>query len=130
MNHAIVGIGSNVNPEEHVRRARAKLSSHYRVLGESSFVTTESVGPAGREPFLNGAVWLETPLTLEKLKEELKALEVGLGRPAVHDKWAPRTIDLDIVVWNDTVVDHDYYSREFLRRSVEELKGRKVIDLT
>ena len=49
-----------------------------------------------------------------------------MGRVKSANKFGPRVIDLDIVVWNGEVTDEDYYSREFLRDAVEEvIEGKK-----
>jgi 2-amino-4-hydroxy-6-hydroxymethyldihydropteridine diphosphokinase len=44
-----------------------------------------------------------------------------MGRDRTIPKFGPRNIDLDIVVWNGTIVDEDYYTRDFLQKSVAEL---------
>jgi 2-amino-4-hydroxy-6-hydroxymethyldihydropteridine diphosphokinase len=48
-------------------------------------------------------------------------LESELGRVKTDNKHGPRSIDLDILVWNGEIVDGEVYEREFLRRSIEEL---------
>jgi 2-amino-4-hydroxy-6-hydroxymethyldihydropteridine diphosphokinase len=51
----------------------------------------------------------------------LKELESKLGRVNTDNRYGPRTIDLDILVWNGEVVDEEVYEREFLRKSIKEL---------
>ncbi|MCR4336616.1 MAG: 2-amino-4-hydroxy-6-hydroxymethyldihydropteridine diphosphokinase, partial [Candidatus Omnitrophica bacterium] len=61
----------------------------------------------------------------DNLKRELKKIEYDLGRPQRKEKsLGPRTIDLDILVWNDRVVSSDVYSRDFVKKAVEELNPR------
>jgi len=55
------------------------------------------------------------------LKRRLREIESGLGRVRTANKNGPRTIDLDILVWNGEVVDADVYERGFLRDSIIEL---------
>jgi 2-amino-4-hydroxy-6-hydroxymethyldihydropteridine diphosphokinase len=49
--------------------------------------------------FVNAAAGLLTQLTSERLLNELAAIEVASGRPAVHQHWGPRTLDLDLLVF-------------------------------
>ncbi len=62
-----------------------------------------------------------TELGIESLKQELKSIEDLMGRDRSKPKFGPRTIDLDILIWNGKVIDKDYYDRDFLRKGVEEI---------
>jgi 2-amino-4-hydroxy-6-hydroxymethyldihydropteridine diphosphokinase len=53
----------------------------------------------------------------------LKDLEARLGRVRTENKFGPRTIDIDVVVWNGEIVNEDYYTRDFVRNAVDELMG-------
>ncbi len=64
---------------------------------------------------------METELEQQSLKKELKRIEDILGRDRSLPKFGPRTIDLDILIWNKKVGDEDYYERDFLRKGVEEI---------
>ena len=64
---------------------------------------------------------METEYEQQSLKKELKQIEDILGRDRSLPKFGPRTIDLDILIWNKKVVDEDYYERDFLRKGVEEI---------
>lgn len=121
MNRVIVGLGSNIEPEINIPKVYKILAQHYRVIAESTFTTTKSIGAIQQADFVNGTVFLETKLTCGQFKEALKEIESGLGRNKDHDQCAPRTIDLDIVVWNENIVDQDFYDRDYLKRSVLEL---------
>ena len=52
------------------------------------------------------------------MKADLKAIEVKLGRQPGKHRYGPRTIDLDLVVWNGEVIDQDLYTRDYLREAV------------
>lgn len=121
MNQAIIGIGSNIEPKRHVAQALEAIAACFRVLGQSPLVHTHPVGRLGQPDFLNGAIRVETALDRDHLKAWLGELENRLGRVRTADKFAPRIIDLDIVVWNGQVVDPDVYDRNFLRQAVREL---------
>ncbi|HUU26855.1 MAG TPA: 2-amino-4-hydroxy-6-hydroxymethyldihydropteridine diphosphokinase [archaeon] len=121
MNIAVISVGSNLDPRANVTRARDLLEKEQRFLGQSSFVVTRPIGPKDQPDFLNGAFLISTELDLQGLKDALKKIESGMGRVIGADKWGPRTIDLDIVVWNGEVVDNDFYERDFVRNAVIEL---------
>jgi 2-amino-4-hydroxy-6-hydroxymethyldihydropteridine diphosphokinase len=105
MNRAYLALGSNIDPRRNLPRAVALLAAAGRVRAVSRVWETAPVGCTDQAPFLNAAVLLETELTPEALKGQVIAgLEERLGRvrdPA--DRNAPRTIDVDIVLWNDDV---------------------------
>jgi len=120
-NVAVIGLGSNIEPEKNIRHARRKLGSRFKLKGESSFVKTEPVGFEDQPKFLNGAVLIETDMDYDDLKNHLCGIEKELGRVRTENKDGPRTIDLDILVWNGKVVDEEVYERPFLKISVREL---------
>ncbi len=124
VNRVVIGIGSNIEPREHVEAAIREMRAAHRLLGTSSFTVTKAIGSAGeaqQDDYLNGACLIETRMTREELRDWLRKMETRLGRARGPDKFAPRTIDLDIVVWNGEVVDPDLYERDFLRAAVREL---------
>lgn len=118
MNTAIIGLGSNIEPEKNIEQARRLLCGRFTVKKESEFIETEPVGYQDQDNFINGAVLIETDLTLNQLTSELKHLEKQLGRQKSPFRFGPRTIDLDIVVFNSQIIDQDFYSRDFLKSSV------------
>jgi len=121
MNRVIIGLGSNIEPETNIKKARKALSREFSVLGASSFIQTKPVGPIRQGDFINGAVMIETSSGLEALKSRLTDMETALGRTRPAERFGPRTIDLDIVVFNGKVIDNDFYRRDYLKNSVLEL---------
>ncbi|MCT4603494.1 MAG: 2-amino-4-hydroxy-6-hydroxymethyldihydropteridine diphosphokinase [Marinifilum sp.] len=121
MNLCIIGIGSNINPEANIRRMLCLLSKDHRVGRHSSWVKTAPIGITDQDDFVNGAVRVETQHDIDEFKNYLKNLEDKMGRDRTLPKFGPRVIDLDIVVWNGEIVDEDYYTRDFLRNSVDQL---------
>ena len=118
MNRAVIGVGSNIEPGVNVPRARERIAERHVILAESPLVETSPVGYVDQPDFTNGALLLETRADCERLKADLKAIEVMLGRPPGENRYGPRTIDLDIVVWNGEVIDPDLYTRDYLREAV------------
>ena len=121
MNTAIIGAGSNINPQLNIKAAKNLLSGHFNILAESHFVTTKPIGDSQQPNFINGSILISTGKTLQQLKSILKKIEAILGRRDSSNKFGPRTIDLDILVWNEKVVDKDFYARDFVKKSVLEL---------
>jgi 2-amino-4-hydroxy-6-hydroxymethyldihydropteridine diphosphokinase len=103
---AFVGIGSNLGDREgNLRQAVELLSAEdgIDVVAVSEIRETDPVGPVEQGPFLNGAVRIETHLAPRELLERLLAVEERLGRVR-RERWGPRTIDLDLLLYGDDVV--------------------------
>jgi 2-amino-4-hydroxy-6-hydroxymethyldihydropteridine diphosphokinase len=121
VNDVIIGLGSNVDPDRNIREARARIPELGTLVSESEFVRTEPVDAPDQPWFVNGAIRLATDCSLEELRGQLREIEVDLGRPRFGDRSGPRTIDLDILVWNRKVVDSDVFERDFLMSAVRNL---------
>jgi 2-amino-4-hydroxy-6-hydroxymethyldihydropteridine diphosphokinase len=121
MNDCIIGIGSNINPENNIPESLALLEQHAEIIAVSSWVKTAPIGITNQNDFINGAVRIRTALSKEDLFICLKKIEDKLGRDRSLPKFGPRTIDLDIVVWNKIIIDNDYYTRDFMKNAVNEL---------
>lgn len=121
MNTAVIGVGSNINAPLHIMQAKEALSHEHRLDKESAFITTSPIGFSDQPDFLNGAFLVSTEMHLDQFKNYLKDLENRLGRVRTKNKYGPRTIDLDIVVWNGEIVNNDFYEREFVKNAVMEV---------
>ncbi|HLA40711.1 MAG TPA: 2-amino-4-hydroxy-6-hydroxymethyldihydropteridine diphosphokinase [Candidatus Glassbacteria bacterium] len=121
MNRVVIAVGSNIEPEANIEKARSILAGALRLVGESAFVRTAPVGIAEQPDFINGAFLVETSLDCDRLRRYLKEVEKRIGRVRGAERYGPRRIDLDIVVWNGEVVDEDFYVRDFLRAACCEL---------
>ena len=117
----VIGLGSNIDPEANLEQAVLELKLRFKVSKRSQWARTKPIGIQDQPDFYNGALLMETELEQQSLKKELKRIEDILGRDRSLPKFGPRTIDLDILVWNKKVVDEDYYERDFLRMVVEEI---------
>ncbi len=107
MTDACVGLGSNLGDRAaSLREAlrRLGLCEGIRVVAVSSFLETDPVGgPPGQPRFLNAAARLCVELSAETLLERLLAVEDALGRVRA-ERWGPRTIDLDLLLYGDAVL--------------------------
>ena len=117
----VIGLGSNIDPEANLEQAVLELKSRFKVSKRSQWTRTKPIGIQDQPDFYNGALLMETELEQQSLKKELKRIEDILGRDRSLPKFGPRTIDLDILIWNKKVVDEDYYERDFLRKGGEEI---------
>jgi 2-amino-4-hydroxy-6-hydroxymethyldihydropteridine diphosphokinase len=121
MNIAAIGVGSNIEATRSVARAKEALGREQTLLKESAFVVTSPIGLMAQPDFLNGAFLVATTLDRDAFANYLKKLEDRLGRVRTADKYGPRVIDLDIVVWNGSVLNKDFYERPFVKNAVLEL---------
>lgn len=122
-NRAIIGLGSNIQPIKNMDVALAHLNKHFLVVSVSSFTTTKPIGIVDQPDFLNGVVLIKTLLPQLELTKLLKQIEDEMGRDRTAPKFGPRIIDLDLLIWNNKVVDTDYHTREFLQIAVSELSN-------
>ena len=106
VNRAFVATGSNIDSERNLRAAVQLLASRSHVAAVSPVFETRPIGRTDQPNFLNAACLVETELSATRLKADvLEVIEKGLGRVRTKDKNAPRTIDLDIALFNDETLD-------------------------
>ncbi len=120
-NKVVIGVGSNIEPSKNIREAQNAIANHFNLVKTSSLIETEPIGCKDQANFINCALLIETQLDSAALKSWLQDLEKKLGRIRTDNKYGPRTIDLDIVVWNEEIVDAEVYERDFLQNSISEL---------
>lgn len=104
MTLAAIGLGSNLGDRRHhLRAAVAGLARLGRVAAVSSLYETAPVGPVPQGPFLNAVVVLDTALEPPALLAGLLDLEQAAHRERL-ERWGPRTLDLDLLLYGDRVV--------------------------
>jgi 2-amino-4-hydroxy-6-hydroxymethyldihydropteridine diphosphokinase len=97
-----VAAGSNVAPLENLRRALDVLDHDFAPVTVSRAYANAAVGFEG-DDFINLVVGFQTDLTVRQVIERLHAAETACGRERLAPKWAPRAMDLDILLFGDTV---------------------------
>jgi 2-amino-4-hydroxy-6-hydroxymethyldihydropteridine diphosphokinase len=105
---AYVGLGSNLGNREALLRRAVELieaEPEVEVRAVSSFRETDPVGYLDQPPFLNGACALETELAPGALLERLLQIERVLGRGRGGQRFGPRTIDLDLLLYGAETID-------------------------
>ncbi len=126
-NRAIISLGSNIEAEKNIYKAIEELKNHFNVISVSSIKTNKPIGITNQPDFLNGVVLVLTVYNQKKVTILLKEIENKMGRDRSLPKFGPRIIDLDILFWNNRVVDDDYYNREFLQMAVAEITSTKIV---
>ncbi len=134
---AFVAVGSNIEPRKNILAALAALQESVRVIASSTFYRTEPIGLSDQPKFINGVLRIDTSLSpLEVKQRVLRPIEARLGRLRTQDKFSPRTIDLDLVLYNDAVVregdltlPHPDISRPFVYFPVVELLSQDYGDM-
>ena len=99
---AYIGVGSNLeDPPAQVLRAFAKLAElpRTKVILTSPIYRTRPFGPVDQPDFANAVAGLLTQLTPRELLQGLQAIEATQGRPKERQRWGPRVIDLDVLVY-------------------------------
>ena len=105
-----IALGSNLaSPLEQVQAAIRALGDipHSRVVNVSSFYRTPPLGPQDQPDYLNAAVALETTLAPDALLDHTQRIELQQGRVRKAERWGPRTLDLDIMLFGQEVIHTD-----------------------
>lgn len=122
MHSAYILVGSNIAPLDHTQRAILRLREFCRIVAASRVWETEAFGNPGASNFLNLVLHIETDLDAEALKTTvLRLIETELGRVRTADKNASRTIDLDLIIFNDQVLDPGIWQRAFIALPLADL---------
>lgn len=133
---AYIALGSSLGQREvflaQARRAIAALAET-RVLGQTDAEETAPIGPVAQGPFLNQMIAIETGLSPQDLLVELQRIEADAGRVRT-ERWGPRTLDLDIVLFENqtvcepglTVPHPELSNRNFWLRELTALRSSRV----
>lgn len=136
MNEAYIFVGSNIEREKNYPDAVRRLREVGNLVAVSPVYDTGAVGSDPTAPrFYNGAVWLDTPLSPHALRNALREIEYAMGRVRTADKNAPRTIDLDLVLYGEALIDDgelqipdpSIFERGFMARALAHVNPDYVI---
>lgn len=109
MTEAYIALGSNLGDR------RQTLTEAVRAIGaldstsvgaQSSLIETDPVGPIAQGKYLNGVIQIETAMGARSLLKELLRIEASLGRDrAGAERWGPRTVDLDLLLFGESKIN-------------------------
>lgn len=127
-----IAIGSNLlDREKNIEEAISNLKKEgIDIVAISSIIETEPYGFTDQPKFLNCVVKAKTTKTPKELLKTLLLIEAKLGRVR-KEKWGPRTIDLDILFYDDIIIDeedlkiphYDIQNRLFVLKPLSEIAG-------
>ncbi len=131
---AYIGLGSNLGDKKALcLKAVRQLKEvpQITVVKESSWRETDPVGFTEQPTFINGVVEIKTSLTPHELIKILQKIENELGRKRVN-QWGPRTVDLDILLYDDLKIDTEHltiphprmYERQFVKDPLLEINPK------
>jgi 2-amino-4-hydroxy-6-hydroxymethyldihydropteridine diphosphokinase len=136
MAKAFIGVGSNINPADNVKEAIRLLSEEEHILGISNVYQTQPEEGLNQPSYYNCVVEIETKTPPAELKYKvLRKIEKDLGRKRNKDKYTSRTIDLDLILYDNLVLktedltlpDPNIVSRAYLAVSLYELDPELVL---
>ncbi|MCH2230992.1 MAG: 2-amino-4-hydroxy-6-hydroxymethyldihydropteridine diphosphokinase [Crocinitomicaceae bacterium] len=136
INEAILSLGSNISPrEDYLLRARNQINNSVgKITGHSKIYVTTPLGFESEDLFLNCCLKLETALSPNELLSATQKIEIELGRQSksVNENYSSRTIDIDIIFYNQLIVEteklkipHQHYTkRKFVLKPLNDLKTK------
>jgi len=137
MSTIYLGLGSNISAEDNLSRAIRRLRQRYGELEASAVYRSKALGFEG-DDFLNLVVRLRSEDSVEQICEEIERLHNLAGRVRGSDKWAPRPLDIDLLLYNDLILDEppvrvprcDILDYSFVLRPLAEIAPNLVHPVT
>jgi 2-amino-4-hydroxy-6-hydroxymethyldihydropteridine diphosphokinase len=108
MERVYIGLGSNLaEPREQLRGALKALAAlpSSSLVAVSSLYISDPLGPPDQPRYNNAVAALDTSLAPLTLLDALQAIEQAQGRERKAERWGPRTLDLDILLFGDRLLD-------------------------
>ena len=105
-----IGIGSNLgNPKEKVLQAIEALKTlpDSRFICASSLYGSKPMGPSDQPDYVNAVALIETHLSALNLLDHTQAIENSLGRVRKEERWGPRTLDLDLLLYANEIIQNE-----------------------
>lgn len=134
MERVYIGLGSNLaEPLQQLRAALTAIAAlpHSQLASTSSFYSSDPLGPPDQPRYVNAVAALDTRLTPLQLLDALQAIELEQGRVRKDERWGPRTLDLDILLFGErllneerlTVPHYHLHARAFVLYPLAEIAG-------
>ena len=123
MARAYLSLGSNIEPERHLREALRALRERFGALAVSPAYQSPAIGFDG-DPFWNLAAGLDCDLDIDALNAWLRALEDREGRRRDASRYSSRTLDIDVVVFGAQSLDRPEWRQAFLLAPLADIEPR------
>jgi len=132
-----LGLGSNEDPEENLRLAAREMRQRFRVRALSAVYRSKSLGFDG-DDFLNAVACIETDQSPQALCDELEDIHDLANRQRNSDRFGPRTLDIDLLLYDQAVIDrtpvrvprNDVLEYSFVLRPLAEIAPDLVHPVT
>lgn len=135
---AYIGLGGNLDaPLTRLRAARTAIAAlaGVREVACSSFYRSAPLGPSEQPDYMNAVMAVATTLAPLDLLQQLQAIETAFGRVRSGERWGPRTLDLDLLLYGDTLLDSERLTiphpglahREFVLYPLQEIAPELLI---
>ncbi|MDQ6987542.1 MAG: 2-amino-4-hydroxy-6-hydroxymethyldihydropteridine diphosphokinase [Mariprofundaceae bacterium] len=124
MTEFLIGMGSNIEPKQHLKSAATALSAAFSEAEFSGVYRSAAIGMQDAADFLNACCLLQSDMQQDVLAGWLKQLEDAHGRDRSEGSWKPRTLDLDVLMAGGEVVDD-----ELFRYAHAYVPARELVDL-
>jgi len=120
IHEALIGMGSNIEPELNLRKAAKVIRRQFPGVCFSRVYRSAAVGMDG-DDFLNACCLFETDISCSRLIHGLKQLEDAQGRRRAAGAWQPRTLDLDMLMFDGGIMDDNFYKYAHIYIPASEL---------
>ena len=138
MERAYLGLGSNLGrSQEHLKAALQALAAlpDCTLVQYSSFYLSDPLGPPDQPRYLNAVAALDTTLEPHALLDQLQRIEQEQGRVRKAERWGPRTLDIDILLFGERLIDdarlivphYHMHARAFVLYPLAELAPQLVL---
>ena len=138
MSRTYIALGSNLDdPLVQVRQAIVELDRlpKSRLLAVSGLYRSAPMGPADQPDYINAVASLETALSPHALLDALQAIEQAHGRVRTAQRWGPRSLDLDVLIYDEQMIDDQRLTiphpgmagRAFVLFPLQELVGDRFV---
>ena len=108
MVQVLLGMGSNIEPELNLARAATALRIQFDGITFSSVYRSAAVGMAG-DDFLNACCLFDSELSQQEINSLLKSVEDAQQRDRSKGSWKPRTLDLDLLIYDKQIIGDDLH---------------------
>jgi 2-amino-4-hydroxy-6-hydroxymethyldihydropteridine diphosphokinase len=133
-----IGLGSNINPEKNLPQALIMLSQAVKLKSHSSAWESQPAGTDIGPNFINAVALITTDIPVNEFRNQvLRQIESQLGRLRTSNQNAPRTIDLDIIMVNQQILDPQIWEQVYLAVPLVEIgvcminpRGKKTLSQT